>query len=333
MTKNRRRQGDETYDRLQNWTKDQKSAERLAGQILKIEGFESIDPSHPLGGPDGIKDLICKREGKKYIVGVYFPRERQRFNEIKKKFQEDYKGVKKNNGDGFVFITNQKMTVSGKSTLKGSKKKIVDIYHLERLTGIINSPVSYGIRLEYLDIELTKEEQLSYFAVKDKEISRFNTILKEILDYFKNPDFKKSIPKKDLKDFKSLLDSVVGSNMASLYGVAPIDKLSVPIDKLKEYEEILTRIVGSLSPYSSIIFPSPIDKLSVPIDKLKEYEEILTRIVGSLSPYSSIIFPSPIDKLSVPIDELKEYEEILNRILNKWKQIEKIKSTLKSKIN
>jgi hypothetical protein len=33
-----------------------------------------MDPSHPLGGQDGLKDLICNKEGKKYIVAVYFPR-------------------------------------------------------------------------------------------------------------------------------------------------------------------------------------------------------------------------------------------------------------------
>jgi len=40
--------GDTTYLRLKNWMGDQKSSERLAGQVLKHEGFSSIDPSHPL---------------------------------------------------------------------------------------------------------------------------------------------------------------------------------------------------------------------------------------------------------------------------------------------
>ena len=35
----------------------------------------------------------------------------------------------------------------------------VRIYHLERIANILNTPKMYGIRLEYLEIEMTKEEQ------------------------------------------------------------------------------------------------------------------------------------------------------------------------------
>ncbi|MCI2254094.1 hypothetical protein L2D08_06925 [Domibacillus sp. PGB-M46] len=66
MTTDRRRiNGDETWNRLREWTKGQTAAERLAGHILNSEGFESIDPSHPLGGPDGIKDIICTKDDDK----------------------------------------------------------------------------------------------------------------------------------------------------------------------------------------------------------------------------------------------------------------------------
>ena len=54
----RRTDGDETWMRLQTWTKGQKPAERLAAHILSTEGYQSIDPSHPLGGRDGIKDIV-----------------------------------------------------------------------------------------------------------------------------------------------------------------------------------------------------------------------------------------------------------------------------------
>lgn len=40
----------------------------------------------------------------------------------------------------------------------------VRIYHLERIANILNMLKMYGIRLEYLEIEMTKEEQLAYFS-------------------------------------------------------------------------------------------------------------------------------------------------------------------------
>ena len=38
----------------------------------------------------------------------------------------------------------------------------INIYHGERVCSILDSPKGYGIRLEYLGIELTKEEQISF---------------------------------------------------------------------------------------------------------------------------------------------------------------------------
>lgn len=86
MVKQRRFSGDETTETLSSWKKDQKAAERLAGSILRIENYSEIDPSHPLGGRDGKKDLLCKKDEKKYVIGVYFSRKPQTYNAIKKNF-------------------------------------------------------------------------------------------------------------------------------------------------------------------------------------------------------------------------------------------------------
>jgi hypothetical protein len=48
---------DETWHRLREWTKGPSVSERLAAQILLHEGFVDLDPSHPLGGRDGGKDV------------------------------------------------------------------------------------------------------------------------------------------------------------------------------------------------------------------------------------------------------------------------------------
>jgi len=168
----RRQDGDETWNRLLNWTKGQKSSERLAAHILSSEGFKSIDPSHPLGGKDGLKDIISFKDNLQWIAAAYFPRGQKTFAEIKKKFIADSKGIKKNNVSGLVLLTNQELTLRERKNLKDiGKPQSIEIFHLERITHILDTPKNYGLRLEFLDIELTKEEQLSYFASRDQEIS------------------------------------------------------------------------------------------------------------------------------------------------------------------
>ena len=81
----------------------QAPSERLAAIILSNEGFMGIDPSHPLGGKDGLKDMTLSFEGKRWIGAVYFPRGQQTFTVIKDKFIHDLDGVKNQwcKGPGF----------------------------------------------------------------------------------------------------------------------------------------------------------------------------------------------------------------------------------------
>lgn len=51
-------------------------------------------PSHPLGGPDGIKDAVAVRRGERWIMGSYFLLGHKPFKEIKAKFLSDYRGVR-----------------------------------------------------------------------------------------------------------------------------------------------------------------------------------------------------------------------------------------------
>lgn len=150
-----------TFQILQIWDKGQAFSERMAAKILAVEDFEEIDPQSPMGGPDGTKDILCSKNGKDYVVGCYFASGQNSFVNIKEKFEGDLKGVKKHNADGFIFVTNQKITPSERTKLSKQKHEVI-IYHAERVCGILDSPKGYGIRLEYLEIELTKAEQLSF---------------------------------------------------------------------------------------------------------------------------------------------------------------------------
>lgn len=166
----RRNAGRETWHRLLEWDRGQSDSERLAGHILKSDGYESIDPSHPLGGKDGGKDILCKKDGLKIVGACYFPRGQRDFKDITNKFLLDLNGVEKNKADGIAFVTNQELKLSERKQLIDlGNKYIVDIYHLERIVSIIDSPSNYGIRYDFLDIEFTKEELLSFQAIRDKE--------------------------------------------------------------------------------------------------------------------------------------------------------------------
>jgi hypothetical protein len=103
---------DETWHRLREWTNGQGQSERLAAQVLLGEGYTDLDPSHPLGGPDGAKDALCRRDGKTWIMAAYFPRGQQALGAIRSKFLSDLRGVASNSAHALAFVTNQELTVA-----------------------------------------------------------------------------------------------------------------------------------------------------------------------------------------------------------------------------
>ncbi|HKR05088.1 MAG TPA: Fic family protein [Bacteroidia bacterium] len=153
-----------TYQIIINWDKGQPFSERMSAKIIDIEGYQEIDAQSPIGGPDGTKDILCYKEGKKYVVGCHFPNGQKDFEEVQDKFNEDIKGVAKNNAQGFLFMTNQKITPSERIKLCQGHAQEITIYHGERVCSILDSPKGYGVRLEYLGIELSKAEQISFLS-------------------------------------------------------------------------------------------------------------------------------------------------------------------------
>ena len=174
-------EGRETFNRLLNWDRGQAPSERLAAIILSKEGFKGVDPSHPLGGKDGLKDMALSFNGKRWIGAVYFPRGQQSFSDIKSKFTHDLSGTDANNANGLAFVTNQEIRLSERKILTEIAPKIdVQIYHLERIASLLNTPSCYGIRMEFLDIEMSKEEQLSFFADNEQRLSRIESTLDQV---------------------------------------------------------------------------------------------------------------------------------------------------------
>ena len=166
-----------TESLLKDWRYGQTQAERLCAGLLNIDGYESVDPQSPLGGPDGLKDLICTRNNIRWIAACYFPPTAPDFRGIMVKFENDLVGVTKNNAQGFIFFVNQPLT-PGKCTNLSKLAQPYDseIYHLERIRALLDFPSGYGLRLEYLQKPMVEEEQFGFFSMFKEDILKgFNS--------------------------------------------------------------------------------------------------------------------------------------------------------------
>lgn len=175
---------------LQDWRYGQTQSERLCAELLYVEGFQNIDPQSPLGGPDGRKDILCNRDGKKWVGASYFPPTRKEYKDIKEKFEHDLEGVSKNEADGIVFFVNQPLSPGERTELIGlAEPALSEVYHLERIRAILDSPKGYGLRLEFLRIPMTEEEQLGFWSIlKDEITARFLRHEATILDLHRKMD-------------------------------------------------------------------------------------------------------------------------------------------------
>ena len=121
-----------------------------------------MDPSHPLGGKDGGKDAICTKQGKKWIMAVYFPRGQKELADIRAKFESDLAGAKKNGAFGIAFVTNQEIRLAEREDLRLMAGEIeLDLFHLERVTVALDKPSLAGVRHQFLGIESASESSAS----------------------------------------------------------------------------------------------------------------------------------------------------------------------------
>lgn len=161
---------DETWHRLREWTGGQGPSERLAAQVLRAEGYRDINPSHPLGGRDGGKDALVTKDGDPWIMAVYFPRGQQSFGDILRKFLDDHEGVAATRASGMAFVTNQELSLAERKRLERAVNTLVEIFHLERVSGILDQPDMHSVREQFLQILESKAPPVA-------EARRFRDIL------------------------------------------------------------------------------------------------------------------------------------------------------------
>lgn len=145
---------DETQKRLLDWSYNQPPSERLAAQVLDAEGYEDIDPSHPLGGRDGGRDGHCTQDGEGGVWAVYFPRGQQTFKEIEEKLKADIAAARKHEPRFLAFVTNQELRLSERTTLRalGGDDIKIELFHLERVAGVLDRPRMAQVRQQFLGI-------------------------------------------------------------------------------------------------------------------------------------------------------------------------------------
>ena len=171
----------ETEQRLRNWLDtNQPQRERLCIHLLPLFGkYSEVQPRRPKGGPDGARDIQAIYNNSVEIWGaVGFKNSANDSEEDKKwvndKFNKDFEAALGQNPSlkGFVFFTNVDLTPKEVHTLKTMAicKGInhVDIFYRERLRQMLDSIEGLGYRLQYLNIKMSQEEQISFINRLEK---------------------------------------------------------------------------------------------------------------------------------------------------------------------
>ncbi|WP_027343596.1 hypothetical protein [Hamadaea tsunoensis] len=68
-----------------------------------------------------------------------------------------------------MFVVNQQLTTGQRRTLLGENRDIDHLYHLERIRSLLDSPLGYGLRLEYLRRPMTAEEQVAFVNARKRD--------------------------------------------------------------------------------------------------------------------------------------------------------------------
>ena len=108
-----------------------------------------------------------------WIAAAYFPPTSPTFPDIQSKFDSDAAGVANNSASGFAFFVNQHLTIGERQKLISRSPALrTEIYHLERISSLLNAPKGCGLRLEYLRIPMTEAEQWAFWSTMNADIIR-----------------------------------------------------------------------------------------------------------------------------------------------------------------
>lgn len=100
---------------------------------------------------------MTRKDDQRWLMAVYFPRGQKTFSDIKRKLLDDLSGVASNDADALAFVTNQELTLGQREDLKKAAKPVpVELYHLERITTVLDKPEMAGVRKQFLGIDFSE---------------------------------------------------------------------------------------------------------------------------------------------------------------------------------
>ncbi|NOS84807.1 MAG: hypothetical protein HOP31_06680 [Ignavibacteria bacterium] len=184
----------QTDERLKYYLNaNQGARERFVADILPQLGpYVNCKPYRPDGGPDGGIDIIAELSDQKgtVLVAVGFKNDAgpAKIDRpwVCKKFRYDFNQAKKSGiaGKGFVFVTNVDLTPKNKIKLKTEAIKCgfghVEIYDREQIRLALDKPEGFFIRLRYLDIPMTTEDQYRLLASVGIELNQLTVRIRTI---------------------------------------------------------------------------------------------------------------------------------------------------------
>ena len=166
-----------TEERLRNHLdSNQVMRERMCLAVLPLLGpFTQEKPRRPKGGRDGGRDIECIYQRTTLAWGAVGFRngggaDDSARKEAEGKFKEDLGRALGENPslEAFVFFTNVDLTPTQRETLvkyaHGKNVKTIEIFDMERLRHVLDSPEGLIARLQYLDIPMSATEQAGLVA-------------------------------------------------------------------------------------------------------------------------------------------------------------------------
>jgi hypothetical protein len=155
---------------------NQRDREQMCRAVLAINPhYSDVRPRHPLGGPDGGRDIEAVFDGERTAYGaVGFINSANDSDEQKKriraKFTSDLASAcgAKPDLKVFAFLTNLHFTLGEQAEMKEETRlagvEHCDILDRERLRIELDSAAGFFIRFQYLGIPLSEAEQASFLA-------------------------------------------------------------------------------------------------------------------------------------------------------------------------
>ena len=159
---------------MRTWLDSQAQRERLCAHLLPLLGpYSNVEPRRPKGGPDGARDLQAVYNNQIPVWGAVGFRSNANDGNadkrwVKKKFGDDLRAALAENPSlkGFAFLTNVDLTPAEQDRLKQPAKTKglvhVDVFIRERLRLALDNVEGWGFRLQFLEIEMSREEQLAF---------------------------------------------------------------------------------------------------------------------------------------------------------------------------